>query len=76
MSDSPESDWVIQDVDGMVDLVFTPGKNSLSNPNFFSAGTDFLMSIGYYNGILVNENGESIQLRNLWGSGEKLYMRV
>jgi hypothetical protein len=76
MSDSPESDWVIQDVDGMVDLVFTPGKNSRSGPNFLAAGTDFLTFIGYYNGILVNENGESVQVRNLWGSGEKLYMRV
>jgi hypothetical protein len=76
MSDSQESDWVIQDVDGMVDLVFTPGKNSRFNSKFLAAGTDFLTSIGYYNGIVVNENGENIQMRNLWGSGEKLYMRV
>jgi len=76
MSDGPESDWVIQDVDGMVDLVFTPGKNTWFKVNSFVTRTDFFMSVGYYNGILVDENEEKIQVRNLWGSGEKLYLRV
>ena len=76
MSERPESDWVIQDLDGMVDLVFTPGKNNRFNTNFFAVRTDFFSSIGYYNGSLVNENGENIKVQNLWGNGKKLYLRV
>jgi len=71
-----ESDWVIQDLEGMVDLVFTPVKNNRFNPNIFAARTDFFSSVGYYNGTLVNEKEERIQVKNLWGNGEKLYLRV
>ena len=76
MPNGPESDWVIQDLDGMVDLVFTPMEKNRFNPNFFAARTDFFSSIGYYNGILVNDKEEQILVKNLWGSGEKLYLRV
>jgi len=76
MSDGPESDWVIQDLEGMVDLVYTPKESYRVNPNYFVARTDFYASIGHYNGILINENEERIHLKNHWGSGEKLYLRV
>ena len=37
---------------------------------------DFIAPLGYYNGMLVNSEGEKIQIKNLFGLGEKLYLRV
>jgi len=72
----PESDWVIQDLDGMVDLVFTPDVKNRFYMNIFATRADFYSLIGNYNGIMVDETGEQVQVRNLRGSAEKLYMRV
>jgi hypothetical protein len=32
--------------------------------------------MGYFNGMLVSAQGEQIQVRNVFGMGEKLYLRV
>jgi hypothetical protein len=76
MPDGPESDWVIQDIDGMVDLVFTPKEINRIGVNLLLIGSDFFAGMGYYNGVLVAHNNEQIQVRNQWGIGEKLYLRV
>jgi len=76
MSNEPESEWVIQDVDGMVDLVFTPKINNRFGVNFVLTNGDFFAPMGYYNGMLLSAKGEQIQMRNQWGIGEKLYLRV
>ena len=76
MPNGLESDWVIQDVDGMVDLVFTPKKLNRYGSRILLTNGDFFISMGYYNGMLVSANEERIQLRNHWGIGEKLYLRV
>ncbi|WP_010254171.1 DUF2804 domain-containing protein [Treponema primitia] len=71
-----ESDWVIQDVEGMVDLTFTPQEQIRSSFNLFLTKWEYHTPLGYYNGMVVNSEGEQIPVRNLWGSGEKLYLRV
>ena len=76
MPGGPESDWVIQDLEGMVDLVFTPREINRFGVNFVITSGDFIAPIGYYNGALVSGNNEQIQVRNQWGIGEKLYLRV
>jgi hypothetical protein len=76
MPGGPESDWIIQDVEGMVDLVFTPKEPNRTGANLLLASADFDAPLGYYNGVLVSTDGEQIQVRNLWGLGEKLYLRV
>ena len=76
MPGGPESDWVIQDLDGMVDLVFSPKVKNRFGANFFAARGDFFAPMGYYNGMLMSAKGEQIQVRNHWGIGEKLYLRV
>jgi len=76
MPNGPESDWVIQDLDGMVDLVFTPREINRFGTNLLVTRGDFFALMGYYNGALVNGNNEQIQVRNQWGMGEKLYLRV
>jgi hypothetical protein len=76
MPDGPESNWIIQDLDGMVDLVFTPQKMKRMGVRLFITGGDFIVPMGYYNGVLVSAKGEQIHVRNQWGTGEKLYLRV
>ncbi|MCL2139075.1 MAG: DUF2804 domain-containing protein, partial [Treponema sp.] len=76
MPNGPKSDWVIQDIEGMVDLVFTPKIFNQYNINILLPKGDFFSPIGYYNGMLVNAREEQVHVRNLWGIGEKLYIRV
>jgi hypothetical protein len=71
-----ESEWVIQDVDGMVDLVFTPKKTYRLGTKMLATSSDFFVALGYYNGMLLSAKEEQIQIRNQWGIGEKLYVRV
>jgi hypothetical protein len=71
-----ESDWIIQDLEGMVDLVFTPREPIRGGTNLVITRADYETPLGYYNGMLLSSGGEQIQVRNLWGMGEKLYLRV
>jgi hypothetical protein len=76
MSKGEESDWVIQDLEGMVDLSFKPVEQKRSSCNMFLTRWDYYTPFGCYNGMLVNDAGEEIPVHNLWGFGEKLYLRV
>ncbi|MDR2052365.1 MAG: DUF2804 domain-containing protein [Treponema sp.] len=71
-----ESDWVIQDLEGMVDMTFTPGKNIKMAANLIAARASYDTPLGYFNGMLLNSNGEQVAIRNMWGMGEKIYIRV
>jgi len=76
MPNGPDDVWVIQDVEGMVDLTFTPKKLSRNGAKLGFTRADFFAHLGYYNGVLVNADEEKIQIKNLFGIGEKLYLRV
>ena len=75
-SGNSESDWIIQDMEGMVDLVFTlkePGRNTMG---LVFSPSDFENSFGYFNGALVDYEGEKLPIHNAWGTGEKLFLRM
>jgi hypothetical protein len=76
MPDGIEKTWVIQDMEGMVDLTFTPQEHNGSVINLIATRAEYRTPLGYYNGMLVNAEGAQIPVRNLWGLGEKLYLRV
>ena len=76
MPNGPDADWVIQDVEGMVDLTFTPKEANKSGRGLIFTNVEFNAPLGYYNGMLVNSEGLQIQIKNLFGIGEKLYLRV
>jgi hypothetical protein len=76
MPEGLESDWVIQDVEGMVDLTFSPQAHIRNSFNLFLTRWEYHTPLGYYNGMLVNGEGKQIPVHNLWGLGEKLYLRV
>jgi hypothetical protein len=72
----PQADWIIQDMEGMVDLVFTPKEPERDMKNFILSASDYENPLGYFNGLLVSAEGEKLPVRNVWGTGEKLYLRV
>jgi hypothetical protein len=71
-----DGEWVIQDVEGMVDLTFTPEKSVRSSANILLARADYESPLGYFNGMLLNLKGEQIPVRNMRGMGEKLRLKV
>ena len=71
-----DSDWVIQDMEGMVDLVFSPKEYIKYRFNFFLPRSYYESPLGYFNGVVVSSSGEEIAIKNMWGSGEKLFLRV
>ena len=76
MPHGSDAEWVIQDVEGMVDLTFTPKEQNKSGMKLLFTNAEFNNPLGYYNGMLVNSAGEQIQIKNLFGMGEKLNLRV
>ena len=72
----PGSEWIIQDMEGMVDLVFTPRDSGHTILNFILTTSDYENPLGYFNGKLVSAEGEELPVHNVWGTGEKLYLRV
>jgi hypothetical protein len=71
-----DGDWNIQDMEGMVDLVFTPQEWIHRGINVFVAHADYATPLGIFNGMLVTADGIRIQVHNLWGLGKRLYLRV
>jgi len=76
MPNGHEDKWVIQDVEGMVDLTFTPKIMNRNGTKLIFTKSDFIAHLGYYNGELLDSEGEKIQIKNLFGTGEKIYLRV
>jgi hypothetical protein len=60
----------------MVDLTFTPKEQNKSGIKLVVTSAEFNIPFGYYNGMMVSSEGEQIQIKNLFGSGEKLNLRV
>lgn len=76
MPDGPEGDWVIQDVEGMVDLTFTPREPAKFSFDLLLTRSEYHAPFGVFNGMVATGDGDKIAVRNLWGLGEKLYLRV
>jgi hypothetical protein len=76
MPEGPKADWIIQDVEGMVDLVFSPQEQRRSGYHVILSRADLDTPLGVYHGMLMSAKGERIPVHNLWGTGEKLYLRV
>lgn len=76
MPESVDKEWVIQDVEGMVDLTFTPQVLKRTAVNLLITKTEYDTPMGYFNGMLINSEGKKVQVRNLWGIGKKLYLRI
>jgi hypothetical protein len=69
-------DWIIQDTEGMVDLVFVP---ELANDLRFNLGiveSDYSGPLGSFRGFVRNGEGSKIRAELLYGAGEKEFLRA
>jgi hypothetical protein len=71
-----ETEWIIQDIEGMVDLTFTPAKQIRSGFNALLTRAEYNTPLGYFNGMLLDAEGRRLEVHNLWGMGESLFLRV
>ncbi|MDR2534532.1 MAG: DUF2804 domain-containing protein [Treponema sp.] len=71
-----ESDWVIQDMEGMVDLVFTPQEPMHSGFTLLIANGEYNTPLGYYNGAVLDAAGNAVLIHNHWGLGEQVNLRI
>ena len=76
MSKGADAEWIIQDIEGMVDLEFTPKEPNNYSASFLLAGAELNSPLGYYNGMLLDSEGSKIIVRNLYGIGHNLYLRL
>jgi hypothetical protein len=70
------TDWVIQDIEGMVDLTFTPIEEITASFNFVLTKSRYYTPLGKFNGMIKTSRGESFAINSLWGNIENLYLRV
>ena len=71
-----ESPWVIQDTEGMVDLVFQPDVSHDIKMNLGIAEIDYAGPFGRFEGRLRSPSGESIPASLFYGMGEDKNVRL
>ncbi|MDP2790174.1 MAG: DUF2804 domain-containing protein [Rectinemataceae bacterium] len=71
-----ESPWVIQDTEGMVDLVFQPEVPHNITMNLGIAEIDYAGPFGRFEGRLRSASGESIHASLFYGMGEDKNVRL
>lgn len=69
-------DWIIQDTESMVDLVFTPVSDSARKLSAFVVRTDYHTVYGLFNGVLLTGTGEKLVLKGYPGIGKKVLLRI
>lgn len=72
----PAGDWIIQDTQGMVDLVFTPEVQNDLKFNLGIIESDSSGPMGSFRGFISNGEGARIQAELLYGLGKKEYLRA
>jgi hypothetical protein len=70
------SEWVIQDLEGMVDLSFTPVMPVEASFNLILTKSSYFTPVGKFNGMIKTNEGEKAAINNVWGGMERLYLRV
>jgi hypothetical protein len=69
-------DWVIQDTESMVDLVFTPRSVHSRANNLFVLTARYHVIYGAFNGVLLTKTGEKVVLKDFPGIAKKHLIRL
>jgi hypothetical protein len=72
----PTGDWVIQDTEGLVDLVFSPEVPHDLRFRLGLVESDYHGPFGSFKGFIKNGEGEKIEAERLFGAGEQKYLRA
>jgi hypothetical protein len=68
--------WVIQDTEGLVDLVFTPEAMNDIRYNLGVTACNYHGPFGSFRGVIRNGTGEKIDASTLFGAGEEKFLRA
>lgn len=68
--------WIIQDTEGMVDLIFHPEVSHDIKMNLGLADVDYAGPFGRFEGSLRSSSGEKIDASKLYGMGEDKNLRL
>jgi hypothetical protein len=63
--------WKFTDTEGRLDLVFTPFKDRTATTNLAIITSEVHQMFGRYNGTVIADNGEKIQIKDLIGFAEE-----
>ncbi|HTX74513.1 MAG TPA: DUF2804 domain-containing protein [Rectinemataceae bacterium] len=69
-------EWVIQDTEGMVDLVFVPEMMNDMRISLGLVQSDYHGPFGAFRGLVKNGEGEKINAELLFGVGEQKFLRA
>jgi hypothetical protein len=67
--------WKFSDLEGRLDLVFSPFRDRTAKTNLGIIKSEVHQMFGYYNGNIVSDNGETIELKDLVGFAEEHHAR-
>ncbi|MDD5313480.1 MAG: DUF2804 domain-containing protein [Dehalococcoidia bacterium] len=73
--DGVESEWLIRDSYGMVDLTFKPVSMGIINMNLLFLRVDYKGPFGYCNGFIRDSAGNKVLVNQYFGMGEDKYIR-
>ncbi len=62
--------WLITAPSGQIDLTFTPFLERIAASDLWLIQSEVHQMFGYYNGCIITEDGEEIEIRNLVGWAE------
>jgi hypothetical protein len=68
--------WIIQDTESMIDLSFTPSTSHSRTHSLFVLSTRYIVLFGTYNGVLLDQNGVQIVLKDFPGIAKKHVLRL
>lgn len=71
-----KNNWIIKDRFGLVDLEFKPLVNSRVNINLLFLRSNYHGPYGLYNGFIIDKNQQKQEIKNVFGMGEKFFLRA
>ena len=63
--------WKFTDAENRIDLVFTPFKERIATTNLVIITSEVHQMFGCYNGKIISDDGDTIQIKNLVGFAEE-----
>ncbi|GMO29110.1 MAG: DUF2804 domain-containing protein [Termitinemataceae bacterium] len=74
--DGGKTEWVIQDLEGMVDLTFKPIESFENKFAMFFSRFEHKVPVGFFYGALLDKDGQSIKLHDFFGMSENMNFRI
>lgn len=71
-----DGDWIVQDTEGMVDLIFKPELHQRMKINMGIVRSDYDGPFGTFKGFIKSPDGERIYADLLYGMGEKKILQI